>query len=88
MATFRHVEVIEAWIWGQRVGAVAWDPNRRTHVFEYDPDWWRSGVQLAPIMMPVDPGNPAPASRRPAQASAVSSQRGWVQHVFAQSPGV
>ena len=64
MATFRHVEVIEAWIWGQRVGAVAWDPNRRTHVFEYDPDWWRSGVQLAPIMMPVDPGNPAPASRR------------------------
>ena len=64
MATFRHVEVIEAWIWGQRVGAVAWDPNRRTHVFEYDPAWSRGGVQLAPIMMPVDPGNPAPASRR------------------------
>lgn len=64
MATFRHVEVIETWIWGQRVGAVAWDPNRRTHVFEYDPAWWRGGVQLAPIMMPVDPGNPTPASRR------------------------
>ena len=47
MAMFRHVEVIETWIWGQRVGAVAWDPNRRTHVFEYDPDWWRGGVQLA-----------------------------------------
>ena len=64
MAMFRHVEVIETWLWGRRVGAVAWDPNRRTHVFEYDPDWWRGGVQLAPIMMPVDPGNPAPASRR------------------------
>ena len=63
MAEFRHVDVIETWLWGQRVGAVALDPGRRTHVFEYDPDWWRRGVQLAPLQMPVDPGNPRPDAR-------------------------
>ena len=63
MAEFRHVDVIETWLWGQRVGAVALDPDRRTHVFEYDPDWWRGGVQLAPLQMPVDPGNARPEAR-------------------------
>ncbi len=59
MAAFKHVDVIEVWIWGQRVGATAWDPARRAHVFEYDTQWWRKGVQLAPIKMPVDPSQAA-----------------------------
>lgn len=63
MAAFRHVDVIETWIWGQRVGAVALDPDRRVHVFEYDPAWWRSGVQLSPFRMPVDPANGRPEAR-------------------------
>lgn len=55
MAAFKHVEVIEVWIWDQRVGAAAWDSNQRAYVFEYDTKWWRKGVQLAPSKMPVDP---------------------------------
>ncbi|MEO5565916.1 MAG: type II toxin-antitoxin system HipA family toxin [Luteimonas sp.] len=55
MATFRHVDVIEVLAWGQRVGAVAADPHRRAYLFEYDPAWWDSGVQLAPLMMPTRP---------------------------------
>lgn len=49
----KHVEVIEVRIWGQRVGAVAKDRQRDAYVFEYAPDWKRSGVELAPLMMPV-----------------------------------
>jgi serine/threonine-protein kinase HipA len=54
MASFKHVDVIEVLAWGERVGAVAADPGRRGYLFEYDPKWWDSGVQLAPLMMPVD----------------------------------
>ena len=53
MARFRHVDVIEVGIWGSRVGAVAADPQLKAYVFEYDPQWARSGIQLAPLTMPV-----------------------------------
>jgi serine/threonine-protein kinase HipA len=52
---FRHVDVIEVLAWGRRVGAVAADPHRKAYLFEYDPAWWESGVQLAPLMMPTRP---------------------------------
>jgi serine/threonine-protein kinase HipA len=60
MAAFKHVDVIEVLAWGERVGAVAADPARKAYLFEYDPAWWRSGVQLAPLTMPS--GKPAQAS--------------------------
>lgn len=64
MADFRHVEVIEVLAWGQRVGAVAAGPDRRAYLFEYDPAWWRSGIELAPLMMPMGRKQPASASER------------------------
>ena len=45
--------LIEVRIWNQTVGAVAADPILGTYVFEYAPSWRLSGVELAPLMMPL-----------------------------------
>lgn len=44
--------VIEVLAWGKRVGALAPDPRLQAYVFEYDPAWARSGIELAPLTMP------------------------------------
>jgi hypothetical protein len=49
-----NIPVIEVRIWGQRVGAVAPDPRLGCYVFAYDPAWRRSGIELAPLTMPLD----------------------------------
>lgn len=43
-------------IWGQLVGAVAWDDERRFGSFEYDPSFLDLGWDLSPIHMPIDRG--------------------------------
>lgn len=44
-------------IWEDRkVGVAFWDTPRRTAVFEYTPDFVRSGVELAPLHLPLRPG--------------------------------
>lgn len=50
--------VIEVRIWGQRVGAVAPDPQAGCYAFEYDPRWRRQGIELAPLTMPTDAAAP------------------------------
>lgn len=50
---YKSVDVIEVKAWGQRVGAVAREPTKNHYAFEYDPAWIRSGVELAPITMPL-----------------------------------
>ena len=51
--TYRPVDLIEVWAWGQRVGAVAEDPSTGRYVFAYAPEWIASGVELSPLTMPV-----------------------------------
>jgi serine/threonine-protein kinase HipA len=51
---YEPVDLIEVRCWRQLVGAVALDPASGFYVFEYEPMWARSGVQLAPTTMPVD----------------------------------
>ena len=41
-------------IWNQRVGAVAWDEQNGTASFEYDPDFVQTGIELSPILMPLE----------------------------------
>lgn len=50
----RHdsVDVADVVIWGTRVGAVAWDGERELGLFEYDPEFLRAPVDLAPLTMP------------------------------------
>ena len=50
---YKPVEAIEVRIWGQRVGAVALDPKLGYYAFEYAPAFVRSGIELAPLTMPL-----------------------------------
>ena len=49
----KPVEVVEVRLWGKRVGAVARDPGLGYYVFEYDPRFIKSGIELAPLAMPL-----------------------------------
>lgn len=50
------VDVAEIKLWGQLVGAVRWEPNRGLGSFQYAPEFLRSGLDLAPIKMPLSQG--------------------------------
>jgi serine/threonine-protein kinase HipA len=47
------VEVAEVWLWGNRVGAVALD-ELGVGVFEYDAAFLKLGLDVAPLMMPLE----------------------------------
>ena len=51
--TPRHVEVVEVWAWGERVGAVAQAPSSARYVFAYTPEWIEGGVELSPLTTPL-----------------------------------
>lgn len=40
-------------LWGSVIGAVTWLEDREVGVFQYSPDFLGSGIQLAPLMMPL-----------------------------------
>lgn len=42
-------------LWGRDIGAVTWLKDREIGIFQYMPDFARSRVELAPIMMPLSP---------------------------------
>ncbi len=44
---------IQVSIWGNKVGAVAFDPQVNSYVFEYYPGWAQRGIELAPLRMPM-----------------------------------
>jgi len=50
----KHVRAIEVRAWDRRIGAAALDPGLGYYVFAYDPRWQRTGIELAPLTMPVD----------------------------------
>lgn len=51
---YRPVDRIEVHLWGHFVGAVAFDPALGVHVFAYDRNFARLGIEPAPLQMPVD----------------------------------
>ena len=52
----RKVSVAEVRLWGQVVGACAWDHDRGHGRFEYDPAFVRRGLEIAPLMLPLHSG--------------------------------
>jgi serine/threonine-protein kinase HipA len=44
-------------IWNMRVGAIAWNPNTGLGTFQYDPSFLKSGINLSPILMPIENGD-------------------------------
>lgn len=45
--------VANVFLWGKRVGAVLWNEDQRVADFEYDPAFVRSGLDIAPLRMPL-----------------------------------
>lgn len=46
--------VIQVRIWDHEVGAIAADPNIGHYAFQYEPSWIQTGIELSPLMMPLD----------------------------------
>ncbi len=40
-------------LWGHQVGAVRWDVTRSLATFAYDPGFLKSGLNVAPLQMPL-----------------------------------
>ena len=40
-------------LWGRNIGAVSWDDDRSHAFFQYQPKFITSGIQVAPLMMPL-----------------------------------
>ena len=40
-------------MWGREIGAVSWLPERELGVFQYTPAFARSGIEIAPITLPL-----------------------------------
>jgi len=43
----------EVRLWGRRIGAVALEDGADTAAFEYDPEFTNSGIEVAPLTMPL-----------------------------------
>lgn len=52
----RQVQVATVILWGQEIGAVAWDARRGLGQFEYAPEFLHHGFEIAPLMMPLRKG--------------------------------
>lgn len=50
----KSVAAIEVRAWDERVGAVALDPRLGYYAFQYAPAWKRTGIELAPLTLPLD----------------------------------
>ncbi len=49
-----RIETAEIRLWKQLVGAVSWQEDRGYAVFEYDPKFLRSGLDISPLHMSLD----------------------------------
>jgi len=48
------VTIAEVRLWGRRIGAVTWNDAARLASFEYDPQFRSSGIEVSPVVMPLD----------------------------------
>ncbi len=48
------MNIAEVKIWGELVGAVAWDEQNELATFEYAPQFKKSNLELAPLKMPLN----------------------------------
>lgn len=57
-AAYRRVDVIDVYLWGKHIGAVALDPAWGYYAFEYTKAFAALGIQPSPLHMPVRAGEP------------------------------
>jgi len=53
---FQHVDAIEVFLYGERVGVLAFSQGRGCYAFEYFNSWLKNGFSLSPLRMPLKPG--------------------------------
>lgn len=53
VARARAVDVATVRLWGHDIGAVFWDDSSKVGAFEYMPAFQQSGIELAPLMLPL-----------------------------------
>jgi len=46
------MDAIAVYLWGERIGALAWNEGRRFAQFQFDPDYIRTGFDISPLRMP------------------------------------
>lgn len=51
-ANLRRPTVANVFLWGKRVGAVAWNPERQLAEFEYAPSFLDDGFDVSPLTLP------------------------------------
>jgi serine/threonine-protein kinase HipA len=51
----RRVDVAQVRLWGHDIAAVYWDEDAGLAAFEYEADFQGSGIEIAPLMMPLGP---------------------------------
>ena len=47
------IDTARVLLWGRDIGAVSWLPERNIGVFQYTPEFCQSGIEVAPMMMPL-----------------------------------
>lgn len=50
---YQRVDVVQVLMWGMKVGAIALDPVNRYYVFAFEPKFRRTGIDLAPLKLPL-----------------------------------
>jgi len=50
------VTYAKVYIWNELAGVVMWNEDTQTAVFEYDPDFKQRGLELSPLLMPLNGG--------------------------------
>ena len=49
------INYADIYLWQNHVATVAWDKRRLSSRFEYTPEFAESGIELSPLMMPLQP---------------------------------
>ena len=49
------IDYADIYLWQNHVATVAWDERRLSSRFEYTPEFAESGIELSPLMMPLQP---------------------------------
>lgn len=48
------VQSLKVILWGEEIGRLAWDSRRRSSYFMYNPTFLKKGLNIAPLVAPVD----------------------------------
>lgn len=48
------IKALKVILWDEEIGRLSWDERRRLSYFTYNPDFLKKGINIAPIVAPID----------------------------------